>query len=265
LSSFIMSAIIILLLLAPFAFFAYAAFKQVLYLFQSGTLLGWANIVSGWVGGSFLNGYLPAMAEEGVKSIASVTSNFILSIPSMFLNFLVLMFSLFYFFLTGEGIVSKIKELIPLKNKNQIISNLRETMNALVLGYFVIGLIGFIIAAVTFSLMGMPGALIWATVVGVLVLIPAVGSTILYIPMTLIFIIMGNYQWAIIVFVMGVVLSCIETFGRPALIGRKANINPILVLIGILGGVAVFGFVGLLIGPVVLTTTIALLEGFTEK
>ena len=264
-SSAIMTCAIIIVILAPLLFILYATFQEITLLFQAGNITSWANMISTYMGQSTISNYVPQIASEGVKILTNIASSMILSIPSLMINFFILTFSLFSFLLTGESIMNKIKKMVPLKDKEKIFKSLKSTMDALIYGYFVIGIICFIVAAITLSLLGIQAAFLWALFIGILVLIPSIGATIIYIPMTIIFAVQGNYVAAIVVFIMGAIITIIETFGRPYLIGKKAKINPLLVFFGILGGIVVFGAAGIFIGPVVLTTTITILEGLSKK
>jgi predicted PurR-regulated permease PerM len=264
-SAFLVTFGIWLLFIGPLVFFASIIFNEIMALFSSGMISQLTTSLSNTLGNLSLAGYLPQITEEGLLFLANTASSVLASIPEHFLNMVIVVFSIFFFFLTGEEIVKKVKELLPMENKDKILKDLKHTIHALVYGFFAVAIIDFIIAAIVLKLLGVSAPILWALLMAILVLIPAIGATIVYFPMTFYYAWMGNWWVAIGIFVMGFILSTIETLGRPYFVGKKAEINPILIMFGIFGGIAIFGFVGLIIGPIILSLTLSLIEGISKK
>ena len=155
--------------------------------------------------------------------------------------------------------------MLPFRNKEEIVSSLQNTIHGLIYGFFGTAIIGFIIALIGLKILGIGSPFLWAAVFGILVLIPSVGSTLCYIPMAIFFFFQGDYFSLIGILILGGILSTVETFGKPYLIGKKTSISPLVIIFGIFGGLVVFGAVGLLIGPIILSITLTLLEEFTTE
>ena len=265
LSSTIITFGIVLIIAAPLIGFSYLIIEEALAVVQNGTLSAWTGQLTNMLGQGTLAEYLPNILDEGFKFLATTSSAMLIAIPKYFLNMMIMVFSIFFLLVTGEDIMKKVEEMLPFKNKKQLLKSLKETIHAIIYGFFVIAIVGFLIALVGLKIINVPGFALWALLIGVLILLPGVGSTVVYIPMTIYYLVTGNYWAGVGVFILGAILTAVETFGRPYLIGKKATINPVLIIFGIFGGLVMFGAVGLVIGPVILTITISLIKNLGTK
>ena len=264
-SASITTFLIILIIAAPLLIVSYIVLNEILITFQSGLLVSLGANLGNLLGQSYLANYLPIIINEGLKFLTNTATGILLSNPKHLLNTLILIFSTFFLLVTGEDLVKKIEAMLPFKNKKELMISLKNTIKAIVYGFFVIGIIGFLIALIGLKILGIPAYALLALLMGILILIPGIGSTLIYIPLAIYYGMTGNHYLAFGLLVLGFIISMVETFGRPYIVGKKADINPVTIIFGIFGGLAIFGAVGLIIGPVILTITFSLIEGFTKK
>jgi predicted PurR-regulated permease PerM len=150
---------------------------------------------------------------------------------------------------------------LPSKQVTFILGEARNGLSAVFVGQILTSMIQGALGGVGFLIAGLPGAIIWAAVMAVLSLLPIIGAFAVWIPAAIFLFATGQIWQAGFLVVWGVVVvGQVDNFLRPKLIGDRADIHPIFVLIGVLGGVAAFGFIGLFLGPLIVGVTLSILK-----
>jgi predicted PurR-regulated permease PerM len=173
---------------------------------------------------------------------------------SFVLQLFVLCYALFYFLVDGRGILRRILRYIPLDHgqKEELLERFVSVTRATLRGSLLIGLIQGGVAGLAFWVAGVPGAAFWGTVMVVLSIIPAIGAGLIWVPAVVYLFLMGNIAAGIGLLIWcAVVVSSIDNFLRPRLIGRDARMSDLLILVSTLGGIFLFGAVGFIVGPIV--------------
>ena len=124
----------------------------------------------------------------------------------------------------------------------------------------VIAVIEGIIMVIGFYLADVAAPILWGAVITLLAFIPFIGPSVVWVPAILIKISAGDGLQAIIILIVGIILFFIDTILKPIVIGDRAKIHPILILLGVVGGIMMFGAIGVVIGPVVITLFITLVN-----
>ncbi|MBT3730700.1 AI-2E family transporter [archaeon] len=200
------------------------------------------------------------LINDGIKQAAQYlltsTSTFLLTVPQKMANLLILFFVLFYSFKDGKGIVLRLKTAIPFseKSKKVFIDKFKITINSLLYGEIVISILEWFIATLGFILIGVGSPALWGSLVGFVALFPAIGPAAIWIPLTAYYFLTGQTTTAIFLGLFGffIMTFLLDTIVRAKILGLKGHIHPVIVLLGILGGLATFGVIGLLIGPLIL-------------
>ncbi|RKX23654.1 MAG: hypothetical protein DRP45_10015 [Candidatus Zixiibacteriota bacterium] len=185
-----------------------------------------------------------------------------------FFYFGLMLFAMYYFFKDGEHLVAKIKRLMPLSPKqvNLAFSQLRDVIHATMYGGVVIAVLQGILGGLLFLIMGIPSPVFWGAIMAFLAIIPVVGAFIVYVPAGIILIIGGSYVKGIIVILVGsLVISQTDSVLRPYLISGKTSLHPLLLFFTIMGGIAAFGLLGLVIGPMIAAGFTILLRVFETR
>jgi predicted PurR-regulated permease PerM len=186
---------------------------------------------------------------------------------SLLLQLFVFGYALFYFLLGGPGILRTILGYIPLDpgQKKAILERFVSVTRATIRGSLLIGLIQGGVAGVAFWVAGVPGPAFWGTVMVVLSIIPAIGASLIWVPAVIYLFMVGDVTAGIgLLGWCAVVVSSIDNFLRPRLIGRDARMSDLLILLSTLGGILLFGAVGFIVGPIVAALFVTIWQIYGE-
>lgn len=198
--------------------------------------------------------------------IFSLVGTIASQLPSMLLAGLVFLFSFFYILVGWDSITKQIKKFIPFKNKEGISHDISQATRGIVFGYLLIAILDFAISAVGLYFAGIKFYLLLSFLVAILVFIPGLGPSIVNVPLLAYFALVGNwYSFVIVLITWAIIALFIETFLVSRVLAGQAKIHPLIMLIGILGGTALFGIFGFIIGPLILVYTIELVEELIGK
>jgi predicted PurR-regulated permease PerM len=160
-----------------------------------------------------------------------------------------------YFLLRGgPRLADQIGETVPLDRRtyDALCSRFASVIRATIKGSLLVALAQGISGGLIFALLGIPAAPLWGTLIGAMSLVPAVGTAIVWVPVALYLLLTGSIADGVILIACGtLVIGTIDNFLRPILIGRETRMPDPLVLISTLGGIAVVGVNGLILGPVI--------------
>ena len=202
---------------------------------------------------------LRAVSEFLVNHSASVLSGF----TRFVVNFLIMLFSLYYLFIYGHGILSELRGLIPLRpeHQEQITEKFRAIARATFGGTLVTALVQGAAGGLVFLVFGLPSPLLWGAVMSFLSLVPLVGTALVWAPAALYYLFTGAVVKGVLLLVIfGGVVGSVDNVVKPLLIRRGVEINTLLIFLSVLGGVAMFGFLGFVLGPFFVTVLLLLLD-----
>lgn len=219
--------------------------------------------------------YLKDILARTTTFFVNKTSEFILSLPRMMLQIAITFFIVFYLLKDGPELTQKFKQLIPMTPVHQghVYTKLKDTAFAVLYGSILIAAIQGALGALGFWVVGIKAPWLWGLIMTVFALIPFVGTTMIWLPAGIILIVQGAANsdpmliWkGIGLIIYGIIIvSSIDNILKPKIIGTKAGMHPVLILLGVLGGMAVFGFAGFLIGPMILAASKAFLDLYEKE
>ncbi|MBW2992721.1 AI-2E family transporter [Candidatus Woesearchaeota archaeon] len=209
------------------------------------------------------------------QGLARFTNSFItwaaglaLSIPIRILQGIVVLFILFYFFKDHKRVTDKLKLIVPLKSKyrKDIIKQVDNVTYAIVFGYIVVALLEGLVGVIGFRLF-MPNSpyLFWGVVIAFLALIPLLGASVVWWPAIIIQLINAHFFLALGLAGCMIITFYIDTAVRARLVGDRADVHPVYVLLGVIGGVILLGVPGVVVGPLILALLNTFLKIFTEN
>ncbi len=181
----------------------------------------------------------------------------------MVFYFILFIFILFYFFKDGNKIAKKIMDLSPLSDEHElrIINKFKEVGNAVFWGNLVAAFMQGLTGGLGFIFFGLGNGFLWGFIIALLSLIPAVGTLVVAIPAGVYLIIKGKVFSGIGFLIYQVIFSnLIDNVIKPKMIESKMKIHPLLVFFSIMGGVSVFGLLGILYGPLIVTVFLSIVE-----
>lgn len=210
---------------------------------------------------------LREMAVQVVRSLSqflvSHSSDVFAGFTRFVFNFVVTIFGMYYLFLSGAEILRELRQLSPLRREHEeaIISKFKEITLATFEGNLLTSALQGAAGGLVFFLFGLPSPLLWGAVMAFLSLVPLVGTALVWGPVVAYYLITGALAkgFALLAVCAGVVGS-IDNLVKPLLIRRRAEIPTLWVFVGVLGGVGVFGFLGFVLGPLMVAVLFALIE-----
>ena len=294
LSSLIVSILVILFLTVPFYFVintvsreAYTIYIVTRQKVSSGSLISSecekeADSICGivnYIESKFKDPQLRYQFDNSIKNastyIINSTSNLLLSVPSFLLNFFIIIFVMFFFFRDGHIMIDKIEKLLPLKKAHQdyVFKKFNDAMFAVVYGSIIVAIIQGALGSLGFFIFGVHSPILWGVMMMFFALIPFVGTSVIWLPAALLLIFNGYIDLDNLMMLKGLLLmlwgflivGLADNILKPKIIGAKAKIHPVLVLLGALGGLKFFGIIGVVVGPIILALLTTFIQIYEEE
>ena len=204
---------------------------------------------------------------QAVGNISTFLINSLSSFTKMTLNALIgiviMFYSMFFLLISGELLLRKILYFLPLRDEDEqlLLHRFTSVTVATLKGTMIIGIIQGTICGAAFALAGIQGAVFWGTVMAVLSFIPAFGTSLAWGPAMIILLFQGDYWGALILLaICGGIAGNIDNLLRPRLVGKDTQMHDLFVLFSTLGGISMFGILGIIIGPIIAALFITLWE-----
>jgi len=219
-----------------------------------------------------LNSYIQGSLSRIVSIVTGYVTSFLLSIPQFLFNVFLTFFFTFYFLKYGKSFFDSVVNAIKLdsRSKTVLIKRVKDATDASIYGFLFVPFVQGTLALVGFVVLGIPGAVALGVLTIFLALIPVLGPYLVWAPITVYYIFNGVTNGVVFDIVKGVlfgvyglvVISHIDNILRARIVSRKTNVNPGVILAGIVGGLLSFGFVGILIGPIILSVAAVIFKSF---
>ncbi len=283
-SALITIALILLLITIPAIFAVNALAKEIFvgylmvkkYLVSSPEVANCgANAVCGILNAiglsepSFVTFFSDSLGKATAAIFSSLTT-YLISLPKILVNLFISMFLTYYLLKDGDKLTSYFKSILPIKSANQdlFVKRFNDVTFAVVYGNIIVALMQGLLTSFGFFLLGVPSPLVWGIVTTLTSLIPFLGAYVVWLPAAILLIANGNsagdggmvLRGLILIFYGFFFISSIDNILKPKLIGRRANLHPALVLLGVIGGIATFGVIGIIIGPVIIALATSVIE-----
>jgi predicted PurR-regulated permease PerM len=229
----------------------------------------WIKDALDWLDGTFgvnltqVRGYIVEGSRAVLQSLASLGGKVFLGAFGAVFGFVLMVFMLFFFIRDGGEMVNTLRELIPMsrQQKKKLFDHLAAVTRALVYGTGMTALIQGTLVGISFLIVGLPSALVFGVIAALAALLPFGGTALVWIPAAIVLAAQGRWGAAAFMVIWGALLvSLVDNIVRPMLVSGRAPVGTLTVFIGVLGGIAAFGAIGLFLGPVVLALIIALLQ-----
>jgi predicted PurR-regulated permease PerM len=182
--------------------------------------------------------------------------------------FALTLYLLFYLLRDRHAALRALGALLPLADAEivRLRERVSDTICATVYGTLAVSAVQGLLGGLMFWCLGLPAALLWGVVMAVLAVVPVLGAFVVWVPAALYLALDGSWGKALILAVWGtVIVGSSDNLLRPVLVGGRLKLHTVLVFIGVVGGVLLFGAAGLVLGPVLLTITMVLLEIWRER
>ncbi|MFN3188529.1 MAG: AI-2E family transporter [Candidatus Paceibacteria bacterium] len=211
---------------------------------------------------------LRGWVSDGSQALASSLLVFGQGTASFLISVVIMLYLLFFFFRDGKRLKKIIIHYLPFGDgyEERLFTRFSETTQAVVKGTFIIALLQGVIGGVAFAIVGVPNPILWGVAMGLLAILPGVGTPLVWAPVG-VYLLFTNAVWeGVTILLVGILLiSVIDEFLRPILVGRRAKMPDALVLLATIGGLATFGVTGFIAGPVIAAFFLSLWTIFEER
>lgn len=219
---------------------------------------------------SYLHDSLKAVTSSVIKKVSA----FFLSLPRFLLNIFVAFFTMYYFLRDGPAFKKTLPSFLNLEKAKFefILKRLKEVLNGVIYGYLVVALLQGAVGALGFFLFGVSSPLFWGVIMAFFALIPFLGTGIIWVPASLFLIFTGIFNDSTSLIIRGVGLfiyslifvASLDNYLKPKLMGEKAKVHPAIMMLGLFGGVFLFGMVGVILGPLLLALTLIFFQVYFQ-
>ena len=193
---------------------------------------------------------------EQARAIAQNTLAFVV-------NFFLMLMVIYFLLLDGEKLVAYIVDLSPLPSDQErlLIGKFRDIAGAILIGNGLGGVVQGTLSGLLFWIFGLPSAFLWGVIMGLLAFLPIIGIGVIFIPTVIYLFLKGRIAVSIFFLVFYFVLSMgVEYIYKPRLVGQRVKMHPLLVFFAIIGGLKLFGILGIIYGPLVVTGFLTLAD-----
>jgi predicted PurR-regulated permease PerM len=198
-----------------------------------------------------------------VNSVAATT----MGTAVFFFQLFIMLYAMFFFLIDGKTLLDKILYYMPLTSEQEhlMVAKFTSVARATVKGTLVIGVLQGTLAGLAFAVAGIKGAAFWGTIMAVLSIIPGVGTALVWLPACIYLVAVGRVGTAIALFIWCAgVVGTVDNLLRPRLVGKDTKMPDLLILLGTLGGLLLFGATGIVIGPIVAALFVTVWEIYGE-
>ena len=280
-TALLLTFLVLVLLVLPIAFAGSALLDEGQQLVTSvraqlenkGGAAAWLHTAWGWA-----RGKVPMLPPEE-EAIARVTAGMgdmagfmasraggLLKGAAAFLFNLLIILGILFFLLRDSPLFgSSLRRLLPFgEDQNErLVTLTRDLVSASVTATLAIAVLQGLIGGVAFALLGIGGAAVWGLLMGILSFLPLVGATLIWLPAAVWLMLSGSLGKGIGLLLMGaVVLGSVDNLVRPLLLSGKSRMNTLVMIMSLMGGLSAFGFIGIVLGPLVAAVMTALVESY---
>jgi len=214
---------------------------------------------------------LTTLVQQGATRfatyLASQLSGILGGVALFFFSLGVMLFAVFFLFRDARSIMAWVRRALPFKEeqRERMLSSARDLVSATVTSGFLVAAIQGVLGGLAFAILGLGAPIFWGVVMALFSLLP-IGAWIIWLPTAVWLIVNGSVAKGVILVAIGAgVVGTVDNILRPALLSGRSQLNGLLVFISLVGGVGLFGLLGLVLGPVLLATTAGLLEFYTAE
>jgi predicted PurR-regulated permease PerM len=209
-----------------------------------------------------LQGWLTDSARSLLQSAASMGGNVLLGVVGTVVGFFLTLFLLFFLLRDGRRLLTHAARLIPLDQarRTTLVQQMASVLRAVFYGTVTTAVIQGALVGVGFAIVKLPSPVVFGVLAALASFIPVVGSMIVLVPAMLYLVAIGRWGAAVFLIIWSILIAIAEQLLRPLLSSRHGEVSTLAVFMGALGGVQAFGFIGLLVGPVLLSLIVALVR-----
>lgn len=190
------------------------------------------------------------------------------NIAKFIFDLFVMIFAMFYFFRDADSIIRGVRSILPFdaEHRDRMITQSRDLISASVTTSLIVAAIQGVLGGLGFALVRLPTPIFWGVAMGFFSLVPVVGSGLIFVPAVLWLGFTGYWGRAILLLaICAGVSTVVDNVVRPLLLGGRTELSALVIFISVVGGVSVFGMLGLVLGPILVATAAGVLTAYLDE
>jgi predicted PurR-regulated permease PerM len=218
------------------------------------------------------NANVAEMVEQGVQKeagfLAERLGTVLRNIAAFIFDLFVMIFAMFYFFRDGDQIIRGVRSILPFdaEHRDAMMTQTRDLISASVTTSLILAALQGVIGGLGFALVKLPAPLFWGVGMAFFSLVPVVGSGLIFVPAALWLGFTGHWGRAILLLaICAGVSTIVDNVLRPLLLGGRTELSGLVIFISVVGGVGLFGMLGLVLGPILVATAAGVLAVYMER
>ena len=210
--------------------------------------------------------FLREIATRVSGAVAGQATAVVRNLALFLVSFITMLFAVFFFFRDARAIVDTIRRLIPFEEerRERMLVQTHDLIFATVVSGLIVAAVQGLLGGVAFAVLGIGQPVFWGVMMAFFSLLPVIGAWVIWVPATIWLALTGYVTQGLVLAGFGAaVIGLVDNFLRPALLAGRGELNGLVIFVGLLGGVSVFGLLGLVLGPIILAAVAILLDAYT--
>lgn len=274
LSATIVSLIVLILIIVPLYFLIPLMVRQTFEIFKYVQALDMQNVIKAIFPSapeSFLiqvSLTLNSLISKISSAVLNLMTDFLLEVPTFIFNAVIVAFVFFFALRDSDKLKEFASSISPFNkaHEKKLVNQFKDITNSIIYGYVVAGIVQGITAGLGLFVFGIPNALVLTILAVTLSVIPVLGPYIIWVPVAIYLFFKGSMSIAVIYLLYNIIIvTNIDNLIRIYFVSKKAKLSQVIVLIGMAGGLFVFGLLGLIIGPLLVAYFLTFLQAYREN
>ena len=207
---------------------------------------------------------IKSVTKSGEKIVTGFSSGFG-NVLSAGADFIFMILAIFFFLKDGSEFLHRIKTYLPFSEhqRDRLTTQVQDMVVSTIYGGIIVAIVQGILGGISFAILGIGSPVLWGSIMSLTSFIPMIGTTVIWLPASVVLILKGAYLKGIILVLIGFfIISMADNFLRPLIIGGRTKMPTVVIFFAVLGGIKAFGFVGLVMGPLVVALFLSVFEIF---
>jgi len=274
--------VILVVILGPFSYFSYLLINELKTIgdyLQAGNIEPLKNLFQHPTINTILNKLLSlfnlteeelnktiagVISQQGKELVGGVTKG-MANVITISLDFIFMVFAIFFFLKDGPELLIKVRDYLPFseEHKDRLVKQIKDIVISTIYGGVAVSIVQGTIAGIAFFILGISNSVVWGFTTSIASFIPLLGASAVWVPITIYLFIEGAVLKGLALAIIGIFgISLIDNILKPIIIGSRTKMPILVIFFSILGGIKLFGLIGLIMGPLVLALFVSLIEIF---
>lgn len=271
-ASLIICFFLVVLILIPSWFLMPIVARQIFSIYTTVQKANFAETIMNLIPGSTISSDLYTVINNFISKVAtsvlSESTSILLNFQTILLHAAVVFFVLFFALRDAESLKKYVKSLSPLSSETEDIffNKFKDVTNSVLYGQIIVGIIQGLVAGIGYIIFGVSNMISLTLLTIFFGIIPMIGPAIVWLPVVIFLFAIGKTTSAIGLLIYGLlIVSTVDNIIRPYIVSKKTKINSGVIVVGLIGGLLVFGILGLILGPLILAYSLVILDFYRNK